>query len=115
MSLKLKNTWIKVGGKDRWEWSAFVDDEGSGELDKIDYVEYVLHPTFPNPRRQIRNPNNGFEMKTEGWGEFQLVAFANLKDGSKTRLTHTVVLKSDPPKGISAKSSIQGFAGRYKP
>ena len=44
MSLRLRNTW-KYKNADRWDWSVFVEDDGSGDLDDIAFVEYILHPT----------------------------------------------------------------------
>ena len=100
MGLKLRNSW-RYQGKDQWSWEAFVDDAGSGELKNVEYVEYVLHPTFPNPIRKIDNPENGYLLKTAGWGEFELAAFVHYKDGSKKKLTHEVELRVDPPEGTS--------------
>jgi transcription initiation factor IIF auxiliary subunit len=100
MALKLRNRWNYKGSL-RWKWEAFLDDDGSGELNNVDYVEYVLHPTFPEPIRKIKNPEGGFVLKTEGWGEFDLKAFAHMKDGSKRVLNHYVQLASDPAVGVS--------------
>lgn len=98
--MKLRNRW-NYKGEDLWSWEAFIDDEGSGEFEKIDHVEYVLHPTFPQPIRRIDDPEGGFVMKTEGWGIFDLKAFVHMKDGSKKRLTHEIELKADPKTGTS--------------
>lgn len=100
MPLKLKNRW-NYKGDDRWRWEAFLDDEGSGELGEVESVEYVLHPTFVNPIRRIVDPEGGFALKTEGWGEFNLKAFAQLKDGTKKTLSHSVRLEHDPPTGVT--------------
>jgi transcription initiation factor IIF auxiliary subunit len=69
MSLKLKNRW-KHKGEDWWEWEAFIDDEGSGDLSQVDYVKYVLHPTFPNPVQEIKNPTGGFVLKPRAGANF---------------------------------------------
>ncbi len=100
MALKLRNKW-KYEGKDWWAWEAFLDDSGSGELANVNYVEYVLHPTFPNPVRKVTNPKGGFVLKTSGWGFFLLKAFVHTKDGRKQKLTHLLELKQDPPEGTS--------------
>jgi len=101
MSLRLRNSWHYVGN-DWWEWAAFLDDEGSGELSQVDYVEYVLHPTFPNPVRKVTDPQDGFKMKTAGWGVFMLKAFVNKKQGDKVKLTHMLEFKDSPIDGVSA-------------
>jgi len=100
MTLKLRNSW-NYEGKDWWQWSAFLDDGGSGELDKIKFVEYVLHETFPDPIRRIDSREDGFELKTGGWGTFELKAFVHFKDGTKKRLSHEIKLEYDPKRGTS--------------
>jgi transcription initiation factor IIF auxiliary subunit len=100
MTLTLRNKW-HYKGDDRWKWEAFLDDEGSGELSNVDYVEYILHPTFKEPIRRISDAEGGFALKTEGWGEFDLKAFARMKDGSKRSLSHSVKLEYDPPTGVT--------------
>lgn len=100
MRLKIKNKW-QYKGNDRWDWQAFVDDQGSGELQNVKSVQYVLHPTFPNPIREMKTPENQFELRTNGWGVFELKAFVNMKDGKKIKLTHMLDLRYDPEDGIS--------------
>jgi transcription initiation factor IIF auxiliary subunit len=104
MALKLRNSWKYIGDNDGdwWEWKAFLDDFGSGELANVESVEYVLHPTFPEPVREVDDPDDGFALETGGWGEFKLKAFVHLKDGEKIKLTHDLVLKDKPKTGVSA-------------
>jgi transcription initiation factor IIF auxiliary subunit len=101
MSLKLKNRWKRLAD-DWWEWEAFLDDEGSGELGQVDYVKYVLHPTFVDPVRVIKDPSGGFVLKTAGWGEFDLKAFVHMRDQSDRKLTHEIELKNNPAEGVSS-------------
>lgn len=101
MTLKLRNGWHYKGGN-WWEWRAFLDDESSGELDQVDYVEYVLHSSFPKPIRRVEDPMGGFVLETAGWGMFELKAFVYMKDGEKRKLTHLIELFSEPPEGVSA-------------
>jgi len=100
MSLRIRNRW-KYTGHNWWEWEAFLDDQGSGELSRVKRVKYVLHPTFPESIREITDPNGGFVLKTGGWGEFELRAFVYLADGSEKKLTHEIELKSSPVEGVS--------------
>ena len=100
MALRLRNKW-NYKGRDHWRWEAFLDDDGSGELNNIDFVEYVLHSTFPDPIRTIQDPVGGFVLKTEGWGTFTLKAFAQMKDGSRIPLKHNVELREEPPTGVT--------------
>lgn len=70
-----------------WEWGIFI--EGSqDELDRIRCVEYTLHSSFPNPVRTVCTRNNKFEMKTKGWGVFEIPVKVLLKDGAVLNLSH---------------------------
>ena len=100
MTLKLRNSW-NYEGKDWWQWTAFLDDGGSGELGKVKFVEYVLHETFPDPIRRIDSGEGGFRLETGGWGTFELKAFVHFKDGTKRRLSHEIKLEYQPKKGTS--------------
>lgn len=97
-NLRLKNSW-KYKGKDWWDWEAFLDDQGSGELSNVEFVEYILHPTFPEPIRKIRDKTNGFRLKSGGWGVFPLKAFVHTKDGKKLKLEHNLKLQQEPEHG----------------
>lgn len=101
MSLRLRNSW-KYTGDDRWDWSVFLDDDGSGELDNVKSVEYILHPTFPKPRVVKTNRDNNFALKTNGWGVFLIRAFATMKTGEKIKLEHQLHLSYDPEEGTTA-------------
>lgn len=100
MNLKLKNRW-EYQGNDWWKWVAFIDDEGTGDLEQVDHVEYVLHETFPNPVRRVDDPTDGFALRTSGWGVFELVAFVYTDDGEKHRLSHQLEFHKEPPQGVS--------------
>jgi transcription initiation factor IIF auxiliary subunit len=110
MTLKLRNRWHYKGiqeGSDWWDWEAFLDDGGSGELFNVNYVEYILHPTFPHPIRKITNPQDGFVLKSTGWGTFMLIAFVHTKDGRKMKLTHQLVLNHEPIEGTSLAAFLK--------
>lgn len=100
MALKLRNRWHHKGD-DWWAWEAFLDDDGSGDLAKVKYVEYILHPTFTPPVQKVTDPMGGYALKTEGWGTFELKAFVHLKDGTKQKLKHDIVLEQQPSEGVS--------------
>lgn len=99
--MRLRNRW-EYRGEEWWDWVAFLDDGGSGELSQVKYVEYVLHPTFPKPIIRIDHPEGGFELRTNGWGVFTLTAFVHGKDGKRQKLSHLLELAYDPPQGVSA-------------
>jgi transcription initiation factor IIF auxiliary subunit len=79
-------------GDNWWKWSVWI--EGTDEaLDRIEYVEWRLHPTFPNPIRKITDRSSRFRLDTSGWGTFRIIARIVLKDGTENRLLHDLVLK----------------------
>jgi transcription initiation factor IIF auxiliary subunit len=99
MKLQLRNDWEYEGGES-WRWGAFVDGDEQ-DLDRIQYVEYVLHPTFVNPIRTVSDRTTKFRMETAGWGTFVLRARALMKDGSIVKLKHKIQLESEPRSGVS--------------
>lgn len=104
MVLRIRNKWHYrgiIGGRQRWAWEAFLDDNNSGELSNIKYVEYIMHPTFPFPKKKIIKPEGGFALKTGGYGSFNLEAIVYTKDGKKKKLTHLLKLEVNPENGIS--------------
>jgi len=78
-------------GKNRWKWSVWL--EGSpAELDEIDHVIYILHPTFHDPVRRVDDRYTKFRLDTSGWGTFKIHAKAVHRDGHETALEHDLVL-----------------------
>ena len=78
-------------GKDRWKWSVWLDGAPE-ELDRIDRVMYILHPTFHQPVREVSNRATKFRLDTSGWGTFTIHAKAVHKDGPEVPLQHELVL-----------------------
>lgn len=78
-------------GDDWWEWSVWVD-ASDDEINKIKFVEYTLHPTFPNPVRIIKNRQTKFRLETAGWGIFTIYAQAVLQNGEKVNMEHELEL-----------------------
>jgi transcription initiation factor IIF auxiliary subunit len=77
---------------DWWKWWVWLDGPTS-ELDQIDHVVYVLHPTFPNPVRVVKDRQSQFRFDTAGWGVFPIRAKVVHKDGKETHLEHDLVLE----------------------
>lgn len=80
----------KFVGGGRWNWTIFIRAP-TDVLDKIRYVEYRLHPTFPNPVRrvsQIGNSKQPFALSTNGWGVFKIPVKVVLKNGEVRCLEH---------------------------
>jgi transcription initiation factor IIF auxiliary subunit len=100
MSIKLKNDW-KYKGDDRWNWELYIASDNKSELEKVDSVKYILHPTFKNPVREITDKSDGFRLKSNGWGSFEVKAFVYFKNGKKMKLVHELELYYDPEQGSS--------------
>jgi transcription initiation factor IIF auxiliary subunit len=90
MSLSIQQD-AKYLGKDRWEWSVWIDGP-STELDAVERVAYVLHPTFYEPVRVVQDRSTNFRLSTSGWGAFTINANVVSKDGSEIQLQHDLVL-----------------------
>lgn len=78
-------------GAGRWKWSVWLQGQ-TEELDSIDQVVYILHPTFRNPVRTVADRNTNFRLDTSGWGTFTIHALVNHRDGRETQLDHDLVL-----------------------
>ena len=78
-------------GKDRWKWSVWLEG-APAELDSVDNVVYILHPTFNNPVRRIDDRTTNFRLDTSGWGRFTIHAKVFHRDGQETTLQHDLVL-----------------------
>ena len=88
-TLSLTNVAVPVS-KEIWKWTAFV--HGPREvLDKIECVEYTLHPTFKDPVQKIcatADAKYPFGITVSGWGTFDLEAKVQFKDGTSKELVH---------------------------
>jgi hypothetical protein len=72
----------------------WVDSDDRTNLDPIESVTYLLHPTFKNPTRTIRDRRTLFELNTAAWGEFELKALVRFKDGRRPlELKHYITLE----------------------
>eukprot|EP00126_Sphaerothecum_destruens_P002267 Sdes_comp15702_c0_seq2m4736 len=63
-----------VGATHKWE--AFVK-ETTGQLQCIEYVDFGLHSSFPEPHRKIHSPP--FKISEQGWGEFEMEIIIHFK------------------------------------
>ena len=78
-------------GDDWWSWSVWLEGTDA-ELDAVDYVEWRLHPTFPEPVRIVRDRATNFRLDTGGWGTFRVQAAVHLKSKESVRLRHELAL-----------------------
>ena len=78
-------------GDDWWSWSVWLDGPHEA-LDRVKYVEYTLHPTFPKPVRAEGDRASQFKLSSSGWGTFTIHAQVVQKDGTRIPLTYDLSL-----------------------
>ena len=83
----------KRGTTDWWNWTAKIESTPPDSLDDIDYVEYYLHPSFPNPVRRVYKKDEGFPLESSGWGVFELKAQLFFKNNEKPPIFLSHVLE----------------------
>jgi hypothetical protein len=65
---------------DHYDIRVIVDSYYRGALDRIEYVEYILHRAYPQPIQYRRNGADKFLLKELANGEYVLMAKVYLKD-----------------------------------
>lgn len=80
-----------------YRWRVFLDEPQS-VLDTIAEVQYLLHPTFPEPLQVRKDPNDKFALETSGWGEFTILITVRYKDGSEEKTSYHLDLSKSWPK-----------------
>lgn len=94
-AVAVKNSSSYVGGG-RWDWTIFIDADRD-TLARIKCVEYVLHPTFPDPIRRVCNqPDTKFAHSANGWGTFTVKVNVQYKDEHVETLEHRLVFEQQP-------------------
>jgi transcription initiation factor IIF auxiliary subunit len=77
-------------GSGRWDWTVYIRAPAD-TIRSIRCVEYTLHPTFPNPVRQVCNSGEGpeyFPLRTNGWGTFQIPIKIQFRNGKTQTLNY---------------------------
>ncbi len=68
-------------------------------LDRIEYVNYHLHPTYPNSEQTITNRASQFKLKELAWGESNLKADIKIKNQDELiKLNRFINLNETGPK-----------------
>lgn len=73
------------GTKQNWyRWRVFVN-EPDEILNEIEYVDYLLHPSFPGPNRRVgqERKNSKFYLESEGYAGFDMYITVKFKDGTE--------------------------------
>lgn len=92
MSIQVNQSSTYVGDG-RWKWAVWLAGD-TDELDAIDHVIYTLHPSFPNPIREIRARRDGFRLTSSGWGTFRIYIEIIGQDGARQQLSHDLNLET---------------------
>ncbi|MES2154351.1 MAG: pYEATS domain-containing protein [bacterium] len=66
-------------GQQRRDITVALDADVDELLSRVDRVVYHLHPTFPDPDREVRDRRTNFQLKTRAWGQFNLTADVYVK------------------------------------
>ena len=79
------------------------------DLPYVESVTYVLHPTFPNPRRTVRRtPTNPLcKLEAWAWGEFAMTSEIVLKTGDTVAVGHQFAFSDEVEK--AKKSTPDAF------
>ena len=96
MSIRFNNYAKSMGRRGDSEYfqrRIFVD-EPPEVLAKIAEVEYLLHPTFPQPHQVRRNASDKFALESAGWGEFNVLITVKHRDGSEEHTKYYLTLTS---------------------
>lgn len=89
--ITVRNTAIYVGGG-RYDWTVSLSGD-TRALDSIRCVDYILHPSFPNPVQRTCDRSTGFALSSNGWGEFNMGVRILYRDGRETYVNHWLRLR----------------------
>jgi hypothetical protein len=78
---------LGIGELPWYKWRVWVDEDPA-ILNQIESVEYILHPTFPQPRRVSDDRAHNFELVSGGWREFWIEATIVFKDLHEEKISY---------------------------
>ncbi len=78
-------------GSDWWEWSAWLEGP-PGQMERVEGVDWHLHPTFSPRVVEARDRDTGFRVTRAGWGSFTVRAELLLTGGGRRTLRHEMEL-----------------------
>lgn len=100
MKIRINNYSKKIGKRknlDYYAWKIFIDEDWN-ILDRIEQVQYLLHETFPNPARIVKDRASKFALKSSGWGNFTVYVTVKFKDGTEEEIEYYLDLNKRWPK-----------------
>jgi transcription initiation factor IIF auxiliary subunit len=84
----------RKSGRHWYAWCVFLDEDRN-RLSKIEEVNYILHPTFPNPVRVSDDFVHRFAIISGGWGNFTIDVRIVLKGGQTERQAYPLSLSAN--------------------
>lgn len=78
-------------GTSRRDVALGLDADNGVLLNEVERVVYRLHPTFPNPVREVTTRENNFTFKFRAWGEFNVIAEVYCRGRSKPLLLYRYI------------------------
>lgn len=85
---RIKFRRLSASGGEHYHIGVWLEADTETEMDRVTRVEYLLHPTFPNPNRSSANRKNDFSITFWAWGAFEIVATVHLADGETEQVRH---------------------------
>jgi pYEATS domain-containing protein involved in immunity/TIR domain-containing protein len=79
-------------GHNLWKWSVWIAAP-EAVMDEIEYVEYKLHSSFPEPIQRRTDRDDQFRLRSSGWGEFNINAEIKPKNGRAFTKRHWLSLE----------------------
>ncbi len=96
--------WAEYVSKDRWKWSCWVEASDE-DLDRINSVTWILHPTFTPSRVNVATRSNKFRLDSGGWGTFTVRATLHFDNKDTLELHHALKLRYPESQSASAEES----------
>ena len=105
---------FEYAGNDYWRWWAWVDASDE-QLDQVEQVTWVLHPTFKRSRITSTERATKFELRTAGWGTFQLKAEIKTKNEGTLNIKRNLRLEYPPETGSAEQAAAKSPVTSAKP
>jgi TIR domain/YEATS family len=80
-------------GPEWWDWWIWLEGPAE-ELDRVEFVTYRLHPSFPRPVQKVADRATSFRLNGSGWGEFTVKATVSLRSGESVELERWLGLRN---------------------
>ena len=108
--IRIANTANRKGAS-QYEWKIYVVAD-SNVLDAIRSVEYLLHPSLPDPVRKSETRSEDFAITFDGSSEFNVIATIEYTDGRKQILEHFLttlprMVPGTAPDAVAAAAELQ--------